>query len=444
MESDRLAELVPQVLSGLKGCGGAGFPTAFKWKAVRTEVADPADKFIVCNADEAEPGTFKDAWLLRGDQAVRVLRGMVLAGQYCGASRGFVYLRAEYSEQRESLQKVIAAMVQRGELAAGSGQVRYGAGFPGRPIDPHNHGCEDVELSALDWHIEHGGHDLSGDPLETGGMAFVGGGEGGFRSHRSADRPLPERKIGAIEAPGQNSWPFRLEICVSGGAYICGEETALLESMEGRRPQPRHKPPFPTQSGLWGQPTLINNVETFWWAERGLEHQVEVGGRRLYSVSGAVQKPGVFEAPVGISARELIENHAGGLCAGAEISCFIPGGAATGILPPAALDAALSPEGLAEWNTAMGTGGLVVFAQPTSPRQVASQIMRFFAQESCSQCTPCRQGCHALAEWLEGTRQWTDAQSRADWLEAMEQGSICGLGFTAPATVRLLDAFGQS
>jgi len=443
MEFDRLAERVPELLAGLKGCGGAGFPTAFKWQAVRDEVADPADKFIVCNADEAEPGTFKDAWLLRGDQAAQVLRGMALAGQYCGASRGFVYLRAEYSDQRQHLLEVIADLVQQGLLAPGSGQLYFGAGFPGRAIDPQSPGCSDLELRGLDWHLQHGGLDLMGEALPTGGHAYVGGGIGGFRAHQSADRPLPEYQVGAIEAPSEGVWPFRIDLCVSGGAYICGEETALLESMEGRRPQPRHKPPFPTQAGLWGQPTLINNVETFWWAARALIEQVEVGDQRLYSVSGAVQKPGVYQAPVGIRARDLIQNYAGGLAAGAEVSCWIPGGAATGVLPPAALEVALSPDGLAEWHTAVGTGGLVVFALPTTPRQVASQIMRFFAQESCSQCTPCRQGCHAFAEWLEGSRAWPDAQSREDWLEAMEQGSICGLGFTAPATVRLLAACDQ-
>ncbi len=441
IEQSRLVELIPRALEGLRGCGGAGFPTDFKWQAVRQEDGRAAGKVILCNADEAEPGTFKDAWLLRGSEARQVLIGMIHAGRFCGAERGFVYLRAEYSDQRAHLVGLMESMVEEGLLSPGSGRVCYGAGFPGRKIDAHHGGCDDLTLSSLAWHVGHGAYAFAPE-----GTAAPEG------------RALPQAEVPAIAPATQTGEPFLLEICVSGAAYICGEETALLESMEGRRPQPRHKPPFPTQSGLWGRPTLINNVETYWWAARligaadqgreaGSGHQAAeaaAGSRRLFSLSGAVCKPGVYEAEVGIRARDLIQDHGGGLVEGAEVSCWIPGGAATGILPPQALDTPLSPEGLAEAGTAMGTGGLVVYAQPTTPREVAGWIMRFFAQESCSQCTPCRQGCLAFADWLEGLRSWEDQTSRRDWLEAMEEGSICGLGFTAPATVRMLEAFGSS
>ncbi len=419
MDLAALTAEIPELLQGLRGCGGAGFPTEFKWRAVRDEPGPAVDKIILCNADEAEPGTFKDAWLLRGDEARRVIRGMVYAAHFCGASRGWIYLRAEYSDQREHLQKVIAELVEEGLLSAGSGEVVYGTGFPERAYKPENGGADDVELSSLDWHVHH------------------------YQQGESAvDLPAPQRDGGEVPTATATGHAFRLGICVSGGAYICGEETALLESMEGRRPQPRHKPPFPTQSGLWGLPTLINNVETYWWAARRLEGDVEDFSRRLYSVSGCVNKPGVYEAPLGVTAQQLIDDYAGGLRDGAQVSCFTPGGAATGILAPEHLDLALEADALRAVGSSLGTCGLIVHDE--EPKQVAAKIMRFFAQESCSQCTPCRLGCQVFADWLDGKLQWPQQSgqpSQADWLEAMTAGSICGLGQAAPMTVQLLDQF---
>ncbi|NQU49166.1 MAG: hypothetical protein HQ519_11005 [Planctomycetes bacterium] len=422
MDLAQLTAQVPELLQGLRGCGGAGFPTEFKWQAVRRELGAAANKIILCNADEAEPGTFKDAWLLGGVEARTVIRGMIYAAHFCGAARGWIYLRAEYSAQREHLQQVIAKMEAEGLLSAGSGEISYGAGFPGRKIEAHNCGASDAELSTLDWHLKHGAITA----IEPQQVDEIGG-------------PGPKRHCGEIEAATSTGLKFQLGICVSGGAYICGEETALLESMEGRRPQPRHKPPFPTQSGLWGLPTLINNVETFWWAARRLEGSADDFSRRLYSVSGCVQKPGVYEAPLGISARKLIDDHADGLLPGATVSCFTPGGAATGILPPQLLDLPLTQDDLRAQGSSLGTCGLIV--HQISPQKAAAKIMRFFAQESCSQCTPCRQGCAVFADWLDGKLQWNDPEVHADWLHAMTAGSICGLGQAAPMTIKMLERF---
>lgn len=391
---------------------------------------DGGGKVLVCNADEGEPGTFKDGWILR-EQPEVMLKGMQRAAEFCGAARGYVYLRPEYVEQLETLKSAIASLVDAGILSPGSGAVWSGAGFAGRPVAQHDTGLSDVELSALDWFVEHGAQGLQGEATENGGLAT------GHASGAGRAFPLPPRRSEAVEAASATGLAFRVDICIGGGAYICGEETALLESMEGRRPQPRHKPPYPTQSGLWGLPTLMNNVETFWWAERLLKGEARMGGgTRLYSLSGDVRKPGVYEAPVGISARELLERFGGGMVDGAEIGCWIPGGAATGVLPGSLIDTPLSQDGLKEVGTAPGTAAVVIHAAATDAREVAAKIMRFFAQESCSQCTPCRLGCRAVADWLEGRTPFPDAETEARWLEAMELGSICGLGFTAPLVLR--------
>jgi len=426
-------------LKGLRGCGGAGFPADFKWKAVRDEPAGAEGKVVVCNADEGEPGTFKDGWLL-AERPREVIAGMLRAAAFTGADRGYLYLRPEYTRQKAAFLAEVERMVGEGLLSLGSGAVWYGAGFPGRPVVESDHGLDDIALAQLEWHVAHGSHDLEGEPTANGGLATDG--------KLSLLRPLPPRARPAIEPAPANGIAFRLDVCIGGGAYICGEETALLESMEGRRPQPRHKPPFPTQAGLWGLPTLMNNVETFWWAERllsegGADGADDVGGvpgaRRLYSLSGDVQTPGVYECEVGITARELIERHGGGVKGGAEVACWIPGGAATGVLPGTLLDTPLSPDGLKAVGTALGTAAVVIYAAPREPREVAAHIMRFFAQESCSQCTPCRLGCRAFADWMDGSCTAPPADRASDWLEAMELGSICGLGFTAPLVVRQMD-----
>ncbi|MBC8369943.1 MAG: SLBB domain-containing protein [Planctomycetes bacterium] len=405
-------------LDSLHGCGGAGFPTKFKWNAVRD--ADVGlGKVVICNADEGEPGTFKDGWLF-DNHCAQVISGMCRAAEFIGANRGFIYLRPEYVEQRKLIEEQLKKMAASGKLSLNSGRIFQATGFPGRPAVLDDGGLSLIELSKLEWFVEHGGHPLVGERQLSGGL-----------SHSENPKyPLPVNEEGDTG--------FCLDICIGGGAYICGEETALIESIEGKRPQPRHKPPFPTTNGLWGLPTLVNNVETFWWAERLLSGEWQQDAQRLFSISGEVNNPGVYQAPIGIGARQLIDDYAGGLKKNTTVSCWIPGGAATGVLPASALECALSKEGLSEYGTALGTAALTIYSDQ-SALQVSTQIMKFFAQESCSQCTPCRIGCAEFADYLaDDNHAWPHSGSIDDWLQAMQLGSICGLGFTAPLVVRQL------
>jgi NADH:ubiquinone oxidoreductase subunit F (NADH-binding) len=331
--------------SGLTGYGGAGFPTGVKWEAV---AAEAGPRYVVLNADEGEPGTIKDRYLLELRPHL-VLEGTLIAMEFAEATEGFIYLREEYATARARL------------------------------------------LAALD-------------------------------EFRSAG--LLERRS--------------LELVVGAGAYICGEETAMLESMEGRRGMPRLKPPFPSQFGYLGRPTLINNVETLAHVPAILENGGEAWPRvRLWSVSGAVREPGCYEAPLDVTPRQLIDGYAGG--ATEEISAIVPGGAASGILPPAALDVALTRDALREWGAGPGSAGLQVFPQSYSPLRLLAETMRFFAEESCQKCTPCRIGNRALHHVLEELEHGTVAMPRwqiEEWLDAMAATSICGLGQGAPFPVR--------
>ena len=317
--------------SGLTGMGGAGFPTWRKWDAVRRE---PGPRVVIVNADEGEPGTIKDRYVMELRPQL-LLEGLAAAMRFCETDEAYIYLREEYAGARARLTEEIAV------------------------------------------------------------------------------RGLP------------------VEIVVGAGAYICGEETAMLESMEGRRGMPRLRPPFPSQSGYLGRPTLINNVET-------LAHVALIlrGGWqpvRLWSVSGAVAKPGCYEAPLDVTLRRLIDDYAGGLTA--EPGAIVPGGAASGILPPAALDTPLTREALAEWGCGVGSAAVQVFPASYSPVRLLAETMRFFAEESCQKCTPCRIGNRALHAVFEGERTMT-RETMDEWLEAMELTSICGLGQAAPIPVR--------
>ncbi len=317
--------------SGLTGMGGAAFPTWRKWEAVR---AEPGPRVVIVNADEGEPGTFKDRYLMELRPQL-VLEGLEIAMRFCETEEAYVYLREEYATARTTLQEAIAA------------------------------------------------------------------------------RGLP------------------VEIVVGAGSYVCGEETAMLESMEGRRGMPRLRPPYPAQAGYLGRPTLINNVETLAHVPRILRGEWTPG--RLWSVSGAVREPGCFEAPLDVTARRLIDDHAGG--ATEEIGAIVPGGAASGILPPAALDVALTAEALREWGAAPGSAGLQVFPASYPLQRLLSETMRFFAEESCQKCTPCRIGTRALHHHFAGSLELTQAKMD-EWMDAMEKTSICGLGQAAPLPVR--------
>ena len=317
--------------SGLTGMGGAGFPTWRKWDAVRSE---PGPRVVIVNADEGEPGTIKDRYVMELRPQL-LLEGLEAAMRFCETDEAYIYLREEYASSRARLREAIA------------------------------------------------------------------------------ERGLP------------------VELVVGAGAYICGEETAMLESMEGRRGMPRLKPPFPTQSGYLGRPTLINNVETFAHVARVLRG----GGppARLWSVTGAVAKPGCYEAPLDVTPRTLIDDYAGGLTA--EPGALVPGGAASGILPPAALDVPLTRDALAEWGCGVGSAALQVFPAAYPVQRLLAETMRFFAEESCQKCTPCRIGNRALHAVFADERTMT-REKLDEWLEAMALTSICGLGQAAPIPVR--------
>jgi NADH:ubiquinone oxidoreductase subunit F (NADH-binding)/NADH:ubiquinone oxidoreductase subunit E len=329
LSADELVDLLRE--SGLTGMGGAGFPAWRKWEAVR---AEPAPRVVIVNADEGEPGTFKDRYLMELRPHL-VLDGLELAMRFCETDEAYVYLREEYATARARLAAAIAA---RG---------------------------------------------------------------------------------------------LRVEIVVGAGSYVCGEESAMLESMEGRRGMPRLRPPFPAQYGYLGRPTLISNVETFAHIAR-----IARGAwlpSRLWSVSGAVARPGCYDAALDVTSRQLIEDYAGG--ATEEIGALVPGGAASGILPPAAIDVPLTREALAEWGCGPGSAGFQVFPATYPIQRLLAETMRFFAEESCQKCTPCRIGNRALHHLFRGEL----AMSRAkmdEWLDALEQTSICGLGQASPIPVR--------
>ena len=331
--------------SGLTGYGGAGFPTGLKWEAVARE---PGPRYVVVNADEGEPGTFKDRYVMELRPHL-MIEATVLAMRFAEATEGFVYLREEYATARERLSRAIEEF----------------------------------------------------------------------------------RAAGLLEGRS-------LELVVGAGAYICGEETAMLESMEGRRGMPRLKPPFPSQYGYLGRPTLINNVETLAHIPAILRDGGERWPRtRLWSVSGAVREPGCYEAPLVVTPRQLIDDYAGG--ATAELGAIVPGGAASGILPPAALDVPLTRDALREWGAGVGSAALQAFPASYPPLRLLAETMRFFAEESCQKCTPCRIGNRALHHLVERLEEGEAVMPRwqvEEWLEAMEKTSICGLGQAAPVPVR--------
>jgi formate dehydrogenase len=353
----REAMLAGLEASGLRGLGGAGFPAARKWRAV---LAHPRPRHLVVNADEGEPGTFKDRDCLERDPR-RFLEGMLLAAHAIGAEACWIYLRDEYSELRQDLAAEIAALEDEG--IAG-----------GLPI-----------------HLRRG-----------------------------------------------------------AGAYVCGEETALLESLEGRRGYPRHKPPYPGERGLFGRPTLIHNVETLWWLPEilgtpdGAARFAAAGrrgrsGKRLFSVSGRVRRPGVVEAPAGVTARELIEEFCGGMAEGHRFLAYLPGGASGGILPAAMADLPLDFGTLEPHGCFVGSGAVVVLSDRDDLAEAVRNLVRFFRDESCGQCTPCRVGTAKAARLLEAPR-W-DRALLEELAAAMADGSICGLGQAAMNPVRALLRF---
>ena len=350
--------------STLRGLGGAGFPTATKWELVRKERGP--QKYVVCNADESEPGTIKDRFIMENLPHL-VIEGMIMAGLVAGATKGYIYIRHEYEEPREVLEEEIQRCYK--ERILGQGIL---------------------------------GSDLT----------------------------------------------FDLEMFVSPGGYICGEESALLEAMEGKRSEPRNKPPFPVAHGLWNKPTVLNNVETFtfasaiivkgadWYKQQGLNG---IPGLKFVGISGDVNQPGVFEVAMGVSYRDLIFKYAKGITGGKKLVGFAPSGPSSGYLPASMLDLPLDFKALADVGSMVGSGAIVVCAEGRCMLDMAINSTQFFRNESCGKCVPCRVGSQKLVDLLT---RWTDGQVANDDLKVMNElfhalrmTSICGLGQIVHAPV---------
>jgi formate dehydrogenase beta subunit len=340
--------------SGLRGMGGAGFPTGRKWELVAAQEAEP--KYAICNADESEPGTFKDRQIM-AEQPHLVIEGLLLGMVATGCPQGWIFIRHEYGPEEAVLREEIDRLYASGVLD------------------------------------------------DTG---------------------------------------LELDIFVSPGGYILGEESALIECMEGHRGEPRNKPPFPGVHGLWGKPTLMNSVETFahvpvilergagWWKEQGVG---ESDGLKFFAVSGDVEKPGVYCVPMGTKGRDLLE-LAGGVAGGAEVGAIQPGGASSNFLGPDGLDVPLDFASVADAGSMLGSGALVVMAEGTNLLAAATNVLRFFRNESCGKCVPCRVGstkAHTiLTELLASGGGAAEVDDRIAELEkTMRLTSICGLGQVA-------------
>jgi len=336
--------------SGLRGLGGAGFPSGRKWGFVR---ANPGPRYMAVNGDEGEPGTFKDRHYLERRPHL-MLEGMLIAAWAIEAERCFVYMRDEYPAVLEILAREIGALEDAGIVAPGYVELRRGA-----------------------------------------------------------------------------------------GAYICGEESAMIESIEGKRGLPRHRPPYVAQTGLFGRPTLVHNVETLHWVARVCREGPEVlsavekngrRGLRSFSVSGRVAAPGVYVLPAGSSITDVIA-AAGGMAAGHEFAAYQPGGPSSGLLPASVCDVPLDFDTLQPLGSFIGSAAVVVLSDRDRPRDAALNMLRFFEDESCGQCTPCRVGCEKAVKLMQASH-W-DRPLLEALCTAMEDASICGLGQAAPNAIRL-------
>ncbi len=341
--------------AGLRGLGGAGFPSSRKWEFVR---AGAAPRLMCVNGDEGEPGTFKDRYYLE-TRPHQFLEGMLIAASMVEAEHIYLYLRDEYPAAREILLKEIAALEEAGLVARDFIELRRGA-----------------------------------------------------------------------------------------GAYICGEESALIESVEGKRGLPRHRPPYVASVGVFGRPTLVHNIETLYWIPAILANGAEWfssqgkpghKGPRSYSVSGRVKNPGVKLAPSGVTIRELIEEHCGGMADGHTFTAYLPGGASGGILPASMDDLPLDFGHLEKHGCFVGSHAVVVLSDQDDVGGAAINLVKFFEDESCGQCTPCRIGCEKAVKLMEAGR--FDDPLLEDLCQAMADASICGLGQAAPNPIRSVTKF---
>ncbi len=353
--------------SGLRGRGGAGFPTGLKWQFCAASPVEPGEpKYIICNADEGDPGAFMDRSIIESDPH-SVLEGMIIGAKAIGSSQGFVYIRDEYPL---AVERLYLAIEQARE---------YG---------------------------------LLGDDILGTGLAFD------------------------------------LDVCRGAGAFVCGEETSLIASIEGRTPEPRVRPPFPAQSGLWGKPTNINNVETWanipviidrggkWFATIGTEKSK---GTKVFSVVGKVNNTGLVEVPMGTSMREIVFDIGGGIPDGKRFKAVQTGGPSGGCIPESLLDLPIDYEGLQEVGSIMGSGGLIVMDEATCMVDVARYFLEFLRGESCGKCTACREGVAAMHDILvdicDGKAKEEDVALLEELAEGVRDASLCALGGTSPNPV---------
>ncbi|MBC7092586.1 NADH-quinone oxidoreductase subunit NuoF [Candidatus Bipolaricaulota bacterium] len=358
-----VTEMTPEAVidevkrSGLRGRGGAGFPTGVKWSAVR--LASGPEKYVICNADEGEPGTFKDRLILEGDPH-KLIEAMAIAAYAVGARTGIVYVRGEY---KLSIARISRAIAQARE---------YGLLGP-RILD--------------------------------------------------------------------TAFSFDIEVRPGAGAYVCGEETALIESLEGKRGWPRIRPPYPVTHGLWGKPTVVNNVETLanvpeilrrgaaWYRTLGTP---TCPGTKVYTILGHVRFPGLVEVPMGTPLRTLVYELGGGLPEGRALKGLLIGGAAGAFLPPAALDVRMDFDSLAERAAVLGSGAILVMDETTCIVDMLGSVLRFFRHESCGQCVPCRAGTDALVRLMAALQAGEGGErilsQMVEIVDAMRLASLCPLG----------------
>jgi NADH-quinone oxidoreductase subunit F len=350
--------------AGLRGRGGAGFPAAMKWSFAVANKKFP--KYLICNADEGEPGTFKDRPILEKNPHL-LIEGMVISGYGLGAEYGYIYLRGEYPHARDVLNRAIAQAYKENYL----------------------------------------GDNILGKNIR-----------------------------------------FHLSVYQGAGAYICGEETALIESLEGKKGQPRTKPPFPVNVGAWGKPTVVNNVETL----SNVPYIIDIGGDaysrigseecpgpKLFSVSGCVEKPGVYELPMGTILRDIIYTYAGGIKNNKKLKAVIPGGISTPVLPADKIDCPMDFISMPKFGSMLGSGAVIVMDESVCMVKVTLRALKFFEHESCGKCVPCREGTGWLRKILEriecGKGKEGDIELLLDVAETISGRTFCPLGDGAAGVI---------
>lgn len=351
--------------SGLRGRGGAGFPTGMKWMFASGDPKFP--KYLICNADEGEPGTFKDRPILEKTPHL-LIEGMAISAHALKAEYGYIYLRGEYPAAKDILEAAISEAVEKGYI----------------------------------------------------GQSMMGSGKA-----------------------------FHLYVHQGAGAYICGEETALIESLEGRKGQPRIKPPFPVNVGAWGMPTIVNNVETLsnmpFLMRVGPDEYASIGtpdcpGPKLFSVSGHVERPGVLELPMGTSLKEIIFEHCGGIRGGGNLKAVIPGGISTPVLPPDLIDCPMDFVNMPKHGSMLGSGAVIVMDESVCLTKVCLRAIQFFEHESCGKCTPCKEGTGWLRRILGRLEKGEGREGDVDLLLEvagnMAGKTFCPLGEGAASVVQ--------